>query len=234
MNLKKKLAVKLLLCTILTIGISKISYSQEIYTWTDESGTTHYSNEAKDKAAKSANLPDTERYNSDKRIKDLKKETERTCLNRGGVQCSLGEDTDGSVVCSDGSRDSEETFIASCSEVKLIAELHKPKKRLSKQLLQIPLNAEVRNQSSQEAKNVSVKVKLPQNPVSDEFYELKLEGPTSISSFGVAQYTYSGKLIDDRVILKGIISADCENCLKIPETPPTNPEEKQIPMNFNQ
>lgn len=120
------------------------------------------------------------------------------------------------MVCSDGSKNSEEKFKSSCSEVKLLAEIIKPKARLTKQLLQIPLNAEVRNQSSQEAKGVNIKVKLPKTPFSDEYFELQLEGPTSIPSFGVAQYTYSGKLIDDRIVLKGLISVDCENCLKIP------------------
>lgn len=192
--------------------------SQEIYSWTDEQGKTHYSNEAKDSTAKSVTLPDTERYNADQRIKDLKKETARTCLNKGGVQCSLGADEDGSVICSDGSKNSEESFKASCSEVKLIAELNRPKKRLSKQLLRIPVTATVRNQSSQDAKGVEVKVKFPNTPNADEYFDLKLEGPSVIPSFGIAEYTFSGRLIDDRVVIKGVISVDCENCLKVPES----------------
>lgn len=232
MNLKTKIPWTNIVVLILGVSTSNL-IAQDIYTWTDAEGRTHYSNEAKDKSAKSATLPNTERYDSDKRIKDLKKEAERTCLNRGGVQCSLGEDQDGSVLCSDGSKDSEETFKASCSEVKLIAEIKKPKKRLSKQLLQIPLNAVVRNESSQDAKEVSVRVKLPETPNSDKFYELKLEGPTNIPSYGAGQYTYSGKLIDDRVVLKGVITADCENCLKVPVTFEQNclqiPKEEQKP-----
>jgi len=209
--------------------------SQEIYTWTDSEGRNHYSNEAKDGDAKSVTLPDTERYNSDARIKELRKEAARTCLNRGGVQCSLGEDEDGSVVCSDGTKDSEESFKASCAEVKLLAELNRPKKRLSKQLLRIPVTATVRNQSSQEAKGVSVKVKLPETPNSDEHFGLELEGPTDIPAYGVGEYTFSGRLIDDRIVIKGVISVDCENCLKVPVAEPATEkveENKEIPLDF--
>ncbi len=80
---------------------------------------------------------------------------------------------------------------------------------------------------------MSVRVKLPETPNSDKFYELKLEGPTSIPSYGAGQYTYSGKLIDDRVILKGVITADCENCLKVPENNPPENQENQPSMGFN-
>lgn len=210
---------KLIFFSIALIGLIGPARAQEIYSWTDDEGKVHYSNEPKDSSAKSVTLPDTERYNSDQRIKDLKKEAARTCLNKGGIQCSLGEDSDGSVICSDGSKGSEEIFKASCSEVKLIAELKKPKKRLSKQILKIPVTATVRNQSSQEAKGIEVKVKFPQTPNADEYFDLRLEGPTNIPSFGVGEYTYSGKLIDDRIVIKGVISVDCQNCLKTPPEP---------------
>ncbi len=219
-----KLTISFLLISTLLVS----SQAQDIFSWTDKDGKVHYSNEAKDLDAKSVELPNTERYNSDQRIKDYKKETARTCLNKGGIQCSLGADTDGSVICSDNSKDSEESFEASCSEVKLLADLKKTKKRLSKQLLRIPLDATVRNQSSQEAIGVDVKVKLPKTPNADEFFDLKLEGPTTIPAFGVAEYSYSGKLFDDRIVIKGVISVDCDNCLKAK----TMEHSKEIPLEF--
>ncbi|OVE79912.1 hypothetical protein BVY02_01900, partial [bacterium J17] len=67
----------------------------------DESGKTHYSsNENSD--AKAAELPKLERENIDERIAKIKSKTPPSCVNRGGVDCSRGADSDGRVICRDG------------------------------------------------------------------------------------------------------------------------------------
>ncbi|HMO18447.1 MAG TPA: hypothetical protein PKA63_06635 [Oligoflexia bacterium] len=200
-----------------------------ISSWVDKDGVRHFSSSEPAPSVESypkekINLPEIEKYDIDTRIKELKAQTPETCLHRGGINCEAGVDTDGSVICHDGFRNSLEQFDISCSEVRLISSIKAPPSK-SKRLMKVPIIIEVRNESGIEAKEVRVKVSYPVAPYEEERIELSLEGPTSIPSYGIAEYSYSGKLIDDRIAPRGHVKITCENCWK------PNLESKQTEQN---
>jgi hypothetical protein len=57
--------------------------------------------------------------NIERRIETIKRTTPEGCSKRGGVDCSLGADNDGSVVCADGWTGAVQRYKQACSEVHL-------------------------------------------------------------------------------------------------------------------
>jgi len=210
-----------------------IAHSEPINTWVDENGVRHFSSDAKKEATPTiplkppveAKLPSIDKYNIESRIQNLKETSRKTCMNSGGINCEVGPDKDGTVICADGSKDSEELFEIACKEVRLISTLIIPEGISNKMQMNVPIKVDIRNESSMAAKNISVKISFPASLASEERVHLNLEGPKEIPGFGIAQYTYTGKLIDNRIAKRGNVNISCDNCWK-----PEIKEQKTAPQ----
>lgn len=187
-------------------------FSDDVYKWTDEQGKVHFSNEQKKVDAQKAELPQIEKENFEEKINDLKTLTNQTCLNRGGINCEAGKDSDGSVLCMDGFKDSAEIYDELCTEVKLTYEIVLPPKNKHKKLSFYPIKVQARNTTGINARDVSIKISLLYHLAEDRRYLLTLEGPNEISPFGIAEYTYIGKNIDERILRKAHVQIQCKNC----------------------
>ncbi len=88
--------------------------AQTIYKYTDEEGRTHYSTEPQDLSAKPAELPEITKAEF-----ETHKNLPETCSKHGGINCQLGADEDGSVICYDGFRGSVARFKFHCMSPKV-------------------------------------------------------------------------------------------------------------------
>src|SRR5690606_21276337 len=102
----------LTLFIIFTIPISVAA--DNVYKWTDQKGVVHFGNNPSDQNAQKADLPEIQRENFDETLEKIRKATPENCINRGGVDCSKGADSDGSVICYDDFRDAVQPFIFVC------------------------------------------------------------------------------------------------------------------------
>jgi hypothetical protein len=206
-------AYVLLLAVTSFLLTSCTSHADPISTWVDEDGVRHFSSTENTDKAEAAELPDIKKYDSDSRIEALKDVAKRTCLNRGGVDCEAGPTEQGTVICADGFKGSSEKYDGSCTEIRLISTLDVPEQRIpDKRFLRVPVKVSVRNESRIEATNIRVKVSLPETLTSDDRYELLLEGPDTIPPFEIANYTYSGRMLDVRIVRRGNVRITCEEC----------------------
>ena len=95
---------------------------ETVYKWMDSSGKTHYSNNPSQNESEAIALPEVGRYSSANKIQRLKDSTPPTCTSHGGIDCSRGEDVDGSVICYDGFDGSSLSYQVHCNSVRLEAE----------------------------------------------------------------------------------------------------------------
>jgi Domain of unknown function (DUF4124) len=145
-----------------------------IYKWTDESGNVHYSSAAKDKRAKEAALPEIMRGESKVPASQLV-----SCKDHGGINCQIGPDKDGSVICGDGFTEAVQRYRFSCSAPKL--EIY----QISEKQPDGSYSVFVRNSRSVTAKNAVLALKI-RDDVS-----VNLDGPKEIEAHGVGEYKYS-------------------------------------------
>ena len=101
-----------LLITILLFTAS--ASADPVYRTVDKNGVTVYSNKPKEAGAKPVQLPSIIKQKFEGKEPD-----NITCIGHGGVNCDLGADSDGSVICYDGFRNSLQRFKLSCSAAKL-------------------------------------------------------------------------------------------------------------------
>jgi hypothetical protein len=191
----------------------KITHAEPISSWTDEMGVRHFSSK-KDKNAKEATqLPEIEKYDIDSSIETLEEVSKKTCINRGGVDCEAGPTDQGNVICADGFKGSIEKYKGTCTEIKLVSSIDIPEKSHASKLFKtIPIAVTVRNESRIEAEGVIVKARFLESLESERRIEYLLEGPDKIPAFGIAHYTFSGRLIDARIVRRGTTSVTCLNC----------------------
>lgn len=173
--------------------------SAEVYKWTDETGTVHYSTSKQDDQAAPVKLPKI--MKGDVKIPESLK---ITCVDHGGINCSAGPDEDGSVVCQDGYRDAVTRFVFNCKTAKLeiteISDLDEEGNFL----------VYVRNKSAVRAEKVKVQIFLTEDKPET------LEGADKINSFQAAEYKIPGLLMigdPQAKPKKEQIVVECENCL---------------------
>jgi hypothetical protein len=195
---------------------SNILLADDVFKWTDADGKVHYSNSSKDNQGTKAELPQIEKSDFNDRLDELNSISNQTCVKRGGISCEAGKDEDGSVICLDGYRNSSEEFNSLCTEVRLQATIKLPENRSRKMLTTMPLTVTVRNNSAIEAQDVSVEVSLLKALNLSMRERLTLEGSKIIPAFGIMEYTFTGRIFDERILRKGNVSAGCKNCF----TPP--------------
>lgn len=126
---------------------NKSSQTAQIYKWVDEQGRTFYSSSKQEPRAELAKLPEI------KRIKDAPLDHfKEGCKQHGGASCDRGADSDGSVICLDGFRESPLPFRFACSSARLSLEQLQAKGDKQKIL--------IKNSSGVQGKSVAVKVSL--------------------------------------------------------------------------
>jgi hypothetical protein len=189
--------------------------AEPISTWVDEDGVRHFSSreDKESTATEKARLPDIQKYDSDSMIESLKEVANKTCINRGGVDCEAGPAPDGTVICADGYKGSAEQYEGSCTQIRLVSSLDVPESgRADKRFLSVPVKVSVRNESRIEATDVAVRASFHESLSSESRFKLLLEGPDTIPPFEIAHYTYSGKLLDVRIARRGNIKVTCREC----------------------
>ena len=79
-------------------------------------------------------------------------------------------------------------------------------------LTRYPVVVKVRNNSALEAVNVKVELNVLKSLASELREKLQLEGPAKIPAFGIADYTFTGRMYDERILKRANIHTSCKNC----------------------
>lgn len=153
--------------------------AQEIYTWKDSSGVTHYSSKAQQKNAKTATLAPITRAEVKLSMKDLQPSKDLTCDKHGGINCQAGPDKDGSVVCFDDYREATARFKFTCSAPKLrITDIGKVDAEGN-------IKVFVRNANAVVAQKPTIWFKLK------DAQPVQLQGPETIGAFEIAEFIFN-------------------------------------------
>ena len=114
------IAVLAVCCSICHEAVGQSAAGAQIYKCQDEAGRTYFcSDVSQSREKKVADLPQIGRENLDSKIAEIRNSKLETCKKHGGDKCEFGPDTDGSVICADGYRQSALSFTSTCNEAKL-------------------------------------------------------------------------------------------------------------------
>lgn len=162
--------------------------AEDIYSSESKSGVIVYSNKAGQGINKVATLPAIIKQ---KNLYNTQTKAAASCSANGGIDCSKGADSDGSVICYNGFRDSLERYAFSCSRAKL--------KIIDQSLTSQNGKTKfvVRNMASVDAKNISIQSKLCRT----------IEGPNLIAAYDSAEFICDAELKNTQSI-----KIECENC----------------------
>ena len=187
----------------------------EIYDCSPHSETPVYcSNPDKGSSSRKVSLKKIARDNLKEKIREIKQSTPSTCLKHDGIDCSLGPDKDGSVICGDGYKKSLERYRLRCLEAVLEV--------MEETLIQAQLTAENSKADASDKVQVSVRNKssIPATGVVVEFLDARKNrqlayGPTEIGPYEIADYSRSIKTLlttgSDKVNSFGAL-VRCNNC----------------------
>lgn len=183
---------------LLTIALILPALSlADVYRKVEKDGTIVYTTTPPEKGAKPAKLPELGKW----KIPELKVSS-ASCASHGGINCSIGPDIDGSVLCVDNFRDSTERFKFSCTAAKLnIIEISKVDEKGE-------FTVVIRNSKAVAASEPTVTFK------PDKWdKEIKLDGPSTIEPFGVAEFHYKPDKLDQNLKpTLATLNASCANC----------------------
>lgn len=210
-------------------GLTQQASAQQIYSWKDAQGRTHYSTTAKSRLAETTKLPEIQRENIDKKIELIKETTPGSCESMGGIDCSAGKDKkDGSVICVNGDKNSHEKFSEVCLKAKLysdaLAEISQdeiiPLDKLNPSKLENTaakkLVVMARNTSPVEASGVSVEVKLT---MLSGLITVDAQGPSKIAPYASEEYVVDlSKLpsqVPPRLLKRARYTLTCKNCASV-------------------
>lgn len=195
MNHFQKLTLAVILVAACHVVVPGISAAQ-VYKWTDNSGITHFSSSKPHENAKPADLPPIMR----EKVKEIAS-TGEICKAHGGINCEEGPDTDGSVICYDGYRETPERFQFRCKSAKItISDISN-----STSDHEGEFSIWIRNEKDVEAQDVLVELLNPDGT------NLVAEGPQAIAPLEMAEYKL--KNIDaTQTPSKAQIEATCANC----------------------
>lgn len=189
--------------------LSSTAEAEEVYRWVSADGTVHYSSSPGGVGAKPAELPKIKREDFDRRISNLRAEAGANCESHGGLDCSRGPDTDGSVICLDGHKNATLPYAIYCLESRLkvtetlfvredgsefnVEDYSSPqpiglgggRARLKE------IRLIVRNPSSKVVSGVNTRLYLQQFTVdgSSEPEVINGDGPETIEPYGIGDYS---------------------------------------------
>lgn len=206
---------------------SEAAYAEEIYKSKTKDGRVVYSSKPKSEAAKPINLPNITKEKANARLKQIEARAPGTCAGHGGIDCSKGEDSDGSVICKDAFRDAELPYRFECltaslesdilvklyrdKEVYRLASLKRDQKKLRSLLSERveKITISVRNTSEIDASEIAVTVVFDENKIE------AIEGPELIKAYGLADFTIKPNLVRLRQIKGMRADIACANCRTI-------------------
>lgn len=179
------------------ILIASTALASPVYKWQDKQGVIHYSSKADQPEAKPADLPKIMRAE----VK-LPKAALKSCNDHGGINCQVGADKDGSVVCFDGFREASARFRFSCSSPRLeIADISEADPGGV-------FTVYVRNSSSVKASTPALILR------PGDGKEFQLQGPEEIDPLGMGEFVFrpagDGGLKEKATLAQLDIS--CANC----------------------
>ena len=208
------------------ICLPDIALAQQIYRRILPNGAVEYSTSAEERTEQPAALPELGRENLDKKIKEIEHQTPPSCVEHGGVDCSRGRDSDGSVICLDGYRGALLPFRFHCLEAELAKQIKvrsrgeenfsplsslKELKTLADKLEALQIT--VRNLSAVEAWGLKVSFRLPRD------IELPISGPDHIPAYGIADFSASKETLQHLLSVEKPeqlrLKVLCINCRRI-------------------
>lgn len=230
---KNRIPQIIIAASLLLTGLP-LAKAEEIYQWTDKQGKVLFStspvppSQGHSSKKVAAKLPPLFRENLSAKIQQLKYNTPATCNSHGGLDCSQGADSDGSVICLDGFRGSKQPFNFSCLETKLkVSDFSLiyskpgtpskaesvPVKKLSSlsetHFLAKALRISIRNTAGVKAKDVQIKVKVGNKL-------LKAQGEDHIPPYGANDYEVNLSNLKYKLFTRDISKASyrlrCKNC----------------------
>jgi len=181
------------------LAVPTLSIADPIYKQQSSSGSVVYSSKKPSDAAKPHDLPEIMHGDS-----PIAKVNLESCNNHGGVNCQAAADSDGSVICFDGYRESSERFLWKCKSAKL-------------ELVQITdpdpdgkITIVVRNLKSVTALSPSVILH------GENREKLTLQGPATLEPFGIGEFSLQlpkrDKLDTPSKPTSNQVELTCENC----------------------
>jgi hypothetical protein len=174
-------------------------HAESIFTWTDAEGRTHYSSRKAADDAKVADLPDINKIE----FPDISQPKLQSCATHGGIDCSVGPDADGSVVCYDGFREAITPFALHCTNAMLrISEVSTPDSTGA-------FHVFIRNNSSVTAKSVEVSYTMRDGNL------FLLQGAREIEENGFAEFVFSPPMdvpFIEKEIQLSQLEIRCGNC----------------------
>lgn len=201
---------------------SELVLAQSIYVWTDEEGHKHYSTTPDHPGSVPSNLPQIQRENIEKNIQKLKAETPPSCDKHGGVDCSAGADSDGSVICRDDYRNAKLPFRFECLEARLKSEFFlkvegeekrvKHSQRLGEKLqgkVIQEIYLSTRNLSGVQAFGIKAEIRIAGRA------PYPLQGPETIDAYGQSDYLVPPEALTGtnlRDIEQARYKISCTNC----------------------
>lgn len=171
---RRSLITPIIYAVCAAVLIANSASADQVYRWEDENGVVHYSSEPPEIDAKPADLPRITRGRL-----GLKSQLFETCDKHGGINCQSGADLDGSVICTDGFRDTPTRFRFHCNSPKLdVADIGNIKNNGDFSIL-------IRNARSVAAEKPEIILRLNQSSAG-----IILSGPKKIEPFEVGEFVY--------------------------------------------
>lgn len=171
--------------------------AEEIYKITAPDGSVSFSTKKPSPNAKPAKLPKITKGEF-----KLNTSLKKSCSSHGGIDCTKGSDSDGSVICTDGFKEAAARYKFSCSEAKLaITDILEPLKSGEFKVF-------IRNLKSVAAREPKITLKLRSGE------EVLLKGPDLVEPFGIAEFgiTLTGKDFISYKPQEADIIIGCQNC----------------------
>jgi hypothetical protein len=155
-----------------------------VYEWSDDRGVRYFSNKKDaNPKARIADLPEIQH------LSFPEAPVAEPCSAHGGVDCSKGQDSDGSVICVDGYKKALARFIFLCSAAKLSLE-----EVLQKDGKSVVI---VRNSASIASKGTKVTLR-----------DQTAEGPESVEAHSIGEFVLPVPEINN----KSEVVVACTNC----------------------
>lgn len=184
-------AIKVLLAYCVVFSSLQYSFAQDIFK-EEKEGAPFYTTSKPSPNAQAATLPEIE-----KTALPPIATSPATCRSHGGVKCKEGADVDGSVICTDGFRDSLQNFESTCSEAKLVIEtINRDRASRTAKIFVRSVNP--------------VDAKEPYLSYRDiEMKKHILMGPPNLDAYGILEFDLQNLGVDEE---KTSIQVGCSNC----------------------
>lgn len=212
---------------LLLIQVASPTYSSfaEVYLCRDSGGKEYFCSNPNNDSAQIAKLPPIAKESVSGNIDEIENITVESCKSHGGVDCSQGPDSDGSVLCLDGFTKADLPYRLRCLESKLgiasieILDVDGTPLDISKNPWLLDswnlayVRVHLRNNADIAASKVNLKIVLPDNS------QVLPSGGSQVEPFGLASYTFPPGLFaaikSARSMERVYLKLSCGNCPQV-------------------